>query len=74
MDSEWVMLCVRRMSIQQLNLLFETAPYLLSISIIIPLSIQLALKHRLNKNHKTRIVAFVASPITDDTKEVKQIE
>ena len=31
--------------------------------------LQLVLKHRVNKNHRTRIVAFVASPIMDDPKE-----
>jgi len=30
----------------------------------------LALKHRISKNHKTRIVAFVGSPITADEKEL----
>lgn len=30
----------------------------------------LALKHRQSKNHKTRIVIFVGSPITEDEKEV----
>ena len=30
----------------------------------------LALKHRCGKNHKTRIVVFVGSPISDDPKEV----
>ena len=30
----------------------------------------LALKHRQSKNHKTRIVAFVGSPIAEDEKEV----
>ena len=31
---------------------------------------QLALKHRQGKNHKTRIVVFIGSPIEDDEKEV----
>jgi len=30
----------------------------------------LALKHRQSKNHKTRIVAFVGSPLNEDEKEV----
>jgi len=30
----------------------------------------LALKHRIGKNHKTRIIVFVGSPITADEKEV----
>ena len=33
----------------------------------------LALKHRQSKNHKTRIVAFVGSPVTEDEKEVCMI-
>ena len=32
--------------------------------------LQLALKHRQGKNHKTRIVVFIGSPIIDDEKEV----
>jgi len=31
----------------------------------------LALKHRQSKNHRTRIVAFVGSPISEDEKEVR---
>lgn len=33
-------------------------------------SSQLVLKHRLNRNHRTRIIVFIASPISDDIKEV----
>jgi len=33
----------------------------------------LALKHRCGKNHKTRIVVFVGSPITDDSKEMVKV-
>jgi len=33
----------------------------------------LALKHRCGKNHKTRIVVFVGSPITDDPKEMVKV-
>lgn len=31
---------------------------------------QLMLKHRQNKNQKMRVVAFIASPVDNDTKEV----
>jgi 26S proteasome regulatory subunit N10 len=34
---------------------------------------QLVLKHRLNRNHKTRIIVFVASPIIDDHKEMERL-
>ena len=30
----------------------------------------LALKHRQSKNHKTRIIIFVGSPVAEDEKEV----
>ena len=33
----------------------------------------LALKHRLGKNHKTRIVAFIGSPIDADEKELVKL-
>lgn len=33
----------------------------------------LALKHRLGKNHKTRIVVFVGSPVADDSKELIKV-
>jgi len=33
----------------------------------------LALKHRCGKNHKTRIVVFVGSPITDESKEMVKV-
>jgi len=33
----------------------------------------LALKHRLGKNHKTRIITFVGSPITSDEKELIKV-
>jgi len=33
----------------------------------------LALKHRLGKNHKTRIIAFVGSPITSDEKDLIKV-
>ena len=33
----------------------------------------LALKHRQSKNHKTRIVLFIGSPITEEDKEVSFI-
>ena len=33
--------------------------------------LQLALKHRQSKNHRMRIVAFVASPLVNDEKEVQ---
>ena len=35
--------------------------------------LQLALKHRQSKNHRMRIVAFVASPLVNDEKEVYSI-
>lgn len=34
---------------------------------------QLALKHRLNKKQKQRIVVFVASPIEDDEAELERL-
>ncbi|XP_041346749.1 26S proteasome non-ATPase regulatory subunit 4-like [Gigantopelta aegis] len=33
----------------------------------------LVLKHRLNRNHRTRIIAFVASPISEDMKEMERL-
>jgi len=34
---------------------------------------QLSLKHRMNKNHKQRIVVFVCSPVVDDEKEIIKV-
>merc|ERR1712228_658951 len=34
---------------------------------------QLSLKHRMNKNHKQRIVVFVCSPVIDDEKEIIKV-
>jgi len=33
----------------------------------------LALKHRQSKNHKTRIVLFIGSPITEEDKEISKV-
>ena len=45
-----------------------------NIKFIVGLRIaHLVLKHRVNKNHRTRIVAFVASPIMDDPKEMERL-
>ena len=33
----------------------------------------LALKHRLGKNHKTRIITFVGSPVTADEKDLIKV-
>jgi len=34
---------------------------------------QLSLKHRMNKNHKQRIVIFVCSPVTEEEKEIIKV-
>lgn len=34
---------------------------------------QLSLKHRMNKNHKQRIVVFVCSPVIEDEKEIIKV-
>jgi len=34
---------------------------------------QLSLKHRMNKNHKQRIVIFVCSPVVEDEKEIIKV-
>jgi len=34
---------------------------------------QLMLKHRQNKNQKMRIIAFIASPVDNDTKDVRNL-
>ena len=40
--------------------------------ILVVFLLQLALKHRQGKNHKMRIVVFIASPIEDDEKEARK--
>ena len=40
--------------------------------ILVVYLLQLALKHRQGKNHKMRIVVFIASPIEDDEKEARK--
>lgn len=45
-----------------------------SINLVAGLNVaQLALKHRLNKNHRQRIVAFVASPVSEDDTELSAL-